>query len=307
LESLLRESIQRDPGLAGEKVGDLFAAGGKRLRPGLVLLCGHLGSYDLGVLRRAAMAVEFTHAATLIHDDVIDGSDLRRGRATVVAEHGPGTAIVVGDYYFAKAYEEASRTGSAEVVDLLAGAVQSVCLGELMQQADRYRYRPGEEHYLQRIRHKTADLLAVSCRIGAVLAGLPSSDARRLTRFGEMLGTAFQIVDDVLDYAGTEAQLGKPIGQDLLEGNATLPLLLAFKMPEVEAELGTLLHDGVPLEADRVRAVVELVFESGACDAALDRAASIAAKAKAQLAPYLDRPAGAALAGLADYVVTRKL
>jgi heptaprenyl diphosphate synthase len=300
-------AIERDHPLAGERVAGLFAAGGKRLRPALVLLCGRLGSYDLRRLRSAAMAVEFTHAATLIHDDVIDRSPLRRGKPTIAAAHGEGTAIVVGDYYFAKAYEEASRTGSTRVVDLLAGAMQSVCIGELMQQADSYRFRPSQESYLLRIRHKTADLLAISCTIGADLGGLSPAWSKRVAGFGERLGIAFQIVDDVLDYVGTEALMGKPTGQDLLEGNATLPLLLALEDPALTSRLARLLEDGRPPGQEQVRRVVELVAASGACEAALARAAEAAEEARKQLGPLVRSPAGSALAGLADYVVSRKL
>jgi geranylgeranyl pyrophosphate synthase len=253
------------------------------------------------------MAVELTHAATLVHDDVIDRSATRRGMPTVVALQGEETAIVVGDYYFAKAYAEASRTGSAEVVGILAGAVQSICEGELLQQADRFDYRPSSARYSRRIRHKTAALLAACCRIGARLGGLERDQERSLGDFGDRIGRAFQIVDDVLDYVGTEAELGKPTGHDLLEGSATLPLMLAREDPAVAAELDALLVQGRELAAPQVALVVELVRESRGPARALQRARRLGSRAVAELDRFRGRPAAEALVGLAGYVVERNL
>jgi heptaprenyl diphosphate synthase len=150
-------------------MADLFAAGGKRLRPALVLLAAHVGSYDLQVLTPAAVAVELTHAATLVHDDVIDRAPLRRGRPTVAASLGDEPAIVIGDFYFAKAYERAARTDSPEVVALLANAVMEICAGEVRQQAIRHRYSTDVDEYMRRIEAKTATLLAACRQVGALL------------------------------------------------------------------------------------------------------------------------------------------
>ncbi len=160
-------------------MADLFAAGGKRIRPALVLLAARIGTYDLSRLNPAAMAVELTHAATLVHDDVIDRATVRRGRPTVAARLGDEPAIVVGDYYFAKAYDQAANTQSPEVVTILADAVMKICAGEVRQQAIRHQYQATLDEYMPRIEAKTATLLAASCEIGALLGGLARAPRTR--------------------------------------------------------------------------------------------------------------------------------
>jgi heptaprenyl diphosphate synthase len=288
-------------------MADLFAAGGKRLRPALVLLAAMCGDYDLERLMPAAMAVELTHAATLVHDDVIDRSGVRRGRPTVAAALGDEPAIVIGDFYFAKAYEFAARTDSPEVVGILARAVMEICAGEVRQQAIRYRYSTDVTEYMGRIRAKTATLLAACCDIGALLAGIDSPHRKALESYGVLLGLAFQIADDVLDYTGSEGEVGKPIGQDIAEGFATLPLLLAMK-DKVRAErLETVLRDGRKLSADEARRVVEEVRAGGGAEQATAVAREYASAARAQLDAIPACDARTALAALTDYVVTRKL
>ena len=288
-------------------MADLFAAGGKRLRPALVLLAARCGRYDLEQLTPAAMAVELTHAATLVHDDVIDRSAVRRGRPTVAASLGDEPAIVIGDFYFAKAYEHAARTHSTEVVGILARAVMEICAGEVRQQAIRHLYSTDVNEYMRRIEAKTATLLAACCDIGARLAELSQQQRRAFHNYGQMLGLAFQIADDVLDYLGTVGEIGKPIGQDIAEGFATLPLMLAMEDSTAANKLNKILHDGRKLSTQEAREVVQVVRESGAPDRALERARDYAAKARAEL-EALDRgEARDALAALTDYVVSRKL
>jgi heptaprenyl diphosphate synthase len=163
VETELRRGIEADPPEVAAAMADLFAAGGKRIRPALVLLSAMCGRYDLARLTPAAMAVELTHAATLVHDDVIDRSAVRRGRPTVAAALGDEPAIVIGDYYFAKAYEQAARTESPEVVGILARTVMSICAGEVRQQSIRYRFSTDVGEYMRRIEAKTAMLLAARC------------------------------------------------------------------------------------------------------------------------------------------------
>jgi heptaprenyl diphosphate synthase len=296
--------VLADPVVAARPMADLIQAGGKRVRPALVLLSARLGRYDFGILAPAALAVELIHAATLVHDDVIDGSDTRRGRPTVMATQGASAAIVVGDFYFAKAHREASRTGSPQVVDLLAAAVMRVCHGELQQQQARFHYRISVERYLRRIQLKTAALVAASCAVGAVLGELDSGQRARLTRYGSRLGMAFQMADDVLDYTGSAADLGKPVGQDLLEGHATLPLLLTYDQPGGD-EVKALLEEGGGPDPETVARVVEMVRQRGATELALARAREAAAEARWELAALPDGPAREALEALAGYVVER--
>ncbi len=297
VEDGLQADIDRDPPEVGAPMADLFAAGGKRIRPALVLLAARCGRYDLDRLRPAAMAVELTHAATLVHDDVIDRSTTRRGRPTVAATLGNEPAIVIGDFYFARAYEHAARTGVPEVVDILARAVMAICAGEVRQQAIRYRYSTDQTEYMRRIEAKTAMLLAACCDIGALLGGVAGEKRDALRAYGRELGLAFQIADDVLDYTATEGEVGKPIGHDIIEGFATLPLMLA----------SIALQDQHRLTEQEARDVVTSVRDSDGPRLALDEARKHAHAARQQLRVLEMSDASSTLASLADYVVTRKL
>jgi heptaprenyl diphosphate synthase len=282
-------------------MAELFAAGGKRLRPALVLLSARCGQYDLEPVTPAAMAVELTHAATLVHDDVIDRSAVRRGRPTVAAALGDEPAIVIGDFYFAKAYEQAARTQSTEVVGILARAVMEICAGEVGQQAIRYRYSTDIPEYMGRIHAKTATLLAACCEIGAVLAGLQTPQRNSLRKYGMLLGLAFQIADDVLDYTGSQGEVGKPTGNDIAEGFATLPFMLA------RDSLKTVLQDGHKLSTEDARRVAQEVRSSDAPERAIAVARENTLAALQQLDGLPPGEARDALAALTDYVVTRKL
>jgi geranylgeranyl pyrophosphate synthase len=307
VEAALREEIRRDPDTVSAPMADLFAAGGKRLRPALVLLTARCGHHDLEHLMPAAMAVEFTHAATLVHDDVIDRSPVRRGRPTVAASLGDERAIVIGDFYFAKAYEHAARTASPEVVGILARAVMDICAGEVRQQAIRYRYSTDVAEYMGRIHSKTATLLAACCDIGALLAGVDSTQRKALENYGLLLGLAFQIADDVLDYTGSEGEVGKPIGHDIAEGFATLPLMLVMEDASSAARLKAVLQDGRKLSASEARRVVDEVRAGGGAEQAITLAREYASTARGQLDAIDPGEARSALAALTDYVVSRKL
>ncbi|TMD27184.1 MAG: polyprenyl synthetase family protein [Chloroflexi bacterium] len=285
IEKELLQEIDRDPPEVARSMADLFQAGGKRIRPALVLLSALCGSYELDRLKPAAMAVEFTHAATLVHDDVIDRSATRRGRPTMAAALGDEPAIVIGDFYFAKAYEHASRTHVPEVVDILARTVMSICAGEVRQQAIRYRYSTDVEEYMQRIEAKTA------------MAGLASQERAALSGYGRSLGLAFQIADDVLDYTGAEGEVGKPIGHDIVEGFATLPLMLS----------SIKLEEGRRLDQQEAQRVADTVRNSDGPQLALALARDHANSARDQLTKLERNEATLALDSLAEYVVSRKL
>jgi geranylgeranyl pyrophosphate synthase len=297
-EARIRDSISADGPPLAPAMGDLFSAGGKRLRPALVLLAGRLGRLTEAHLH-AAMAVELTHAATLVHDDVIDRSPVRRGRPTIAATLGDAPAILVGDYYFAKAYQEAARSDDPAVVGAIASAVMTICRGELAQDRSRFDYRPSLEDYRARIEAKTAALLAASAWVGARLAGLPEAAQDTLRRYGLELGLAFQIADDVLDYTAEMGELGKPVGHDLLEGHATLPLLLADLPGELPA--------GEALSAAEVAGVVAQVRASNGPERALEEARRHAEDARRLLDGLPAGPARDSLAALANYVVERRL
>ena len=207
----------------GAHAAGTLAAGGKRLRPVLVFLCGD-GEDER--LVAAGAAVELLHMATLVHDDVLDAAELRRGRPTVFAAAGRSAATATGDLLFSRAFAELAATGSEDAVRALSTASSALARGELMQRADAWKASVTPERYLERCRLKTASLFEASCRLGAVFGGRPDL-AQALGQFGERLGVAFQMLDDVLDVSGPAERTGKPRGADLLDGTVTLPLILA--------------------------------------------------------------------------------
>ena len=300
VESALRLEIESDPPEVARSMADLFEAGGKRLRPALVLLAAKCGNYDLSKLIPAAMAVELTHAATLVHDDVIDRSAVRRGRPTVAASLGDEPAIVIGDFYFAKAYEQAALTDAPEVVAILARTVMDICAGEVRQQSIRYHYSTDVGEYMRRIEAKTATLVSACCDIGALLAGLKDEKRSALRNYGRFLGLAFQIADDVLDYTSTEGEVGKPIGHDIADGFATLPLMLAKDVAQT-------LADNRKLSDEEASEVVDAVRRSDGPQRALEQARDQAHSAREELRKIDHSDAADALSALTSYVVTRKL
>jgi geranylgeranyl pyrophosphate synthase len=283
--------------LLARHAGDTIAAGGKRLRPLLVFLAAGVPPPQSEALVSAAVAVELIHAATLVHDDVLDGAALRRGAPTVMATAGRGLATATGDLLFSRAFAELSSTGSAPAVRVLSRASSDLARGELLQRADAWRSDIALERYLERCRLKTAVLFRAACELGA-LAGAGAADL--LGAFGEQIGVAFQILDDVLDVSGPPERTGKHVGTDLLDGTVTLPLLLARERDPQLAELD-LRSVKTPEEA---RHVCEQIASSGALERARARALELVAGAKSTL-PALPAAQRDALVLVADGVVER--
>lgn len=277
--------------------GQTIAAGGKRLRPLLVFLAAGAPPPETDGLLRAAVAVELVHGATLIHDDVLDGSPLRRGRPTVFAAGGRSMAIATGDLLFSRAFAELAATGSVEAVRVLARASRELAAGEVMQRADAFATDLGVERYLERCRLKTAVLFRAACELGALEAGGPVS---ALAGFGEQIGLAFQILDDVLDVTGPPERTGKPRGTDLLDGTVTLPLILARRGDPELAALD-LREVGTPVEAARV---CDRIAATDALEDTRGRALELVRRAKESL-PQLPRRQQTALQLVADGVVER--
>jgi len=217
--------VEMIPQLAGH----IIAAGGKRLRPMLTLaaarMCGYTGTRHLAL----AAAVEFIHTATLLHDDVVDESELRRGLASANAVWGNKASVLVGDYLFSRSFQFMVADGSLRVLDILSGASAVIAEGEVLQLITTNDTNTGEATYLDVIRAKTAQLFAAACHIGAVVAERPPVEEEALETFGMNLGIAFQLIDDVLDYSAKQATLGKTVGDDFKEGKISLPVILAFR------------------------------------------------------------------------------
>jgi geranylgeranyl pyrophosphate synthase len=276
-----------------------LAAGGKRLRPILVFLCGGDAARDGERLVSAAAAVELLHMATLVHDDVLDRAALRRGRPTVVAEGGRSAATATGDLLFSRAFAELSSTGSAQAVRALSAASSALVSGELMQRADAWASEVPPERYLERCELKTASLFEAACRLGALFSG-DMFPAESLGRFGARIGLAFQILDDVLDVEGPTERTGKPRGADLMDGTVTLPLILARRE---DPGLDLCAVEGDPARAE---ALCERIAATGALEEAREQALGYVGDAKDALDSLeLPQERRRALDLVADAVVER--
>jgi geranylgeranyl pyrophosphate synthase len=299
-EERLAEVAEGSGAALGEHATGTLFAGGKRLRPVLVFLCA-AGERD-GRQVAGAVAVELLHMATLVHDDVLDRAELRRGRPTVFARGGRLAATATGDLLFARAFAELVETGSEEAIRALSAASSALARGELVQRADAWRGDVTPEHYLERCRLKTASLFAAACRLGA-LFGERADLAEPVGRFGERVGLAFQMLDDVLDVSGPTERTGKPRGADLLDGTVTLPLILARRR---DPDLAALDLRAAASDAAGAATVCDRIARTGALAEARRQALAHVAEAKALLAG-LDIPAERrrALELVADGVVER--
>jgi octaprenyl-diphosphate synthase len=292
--------------LIPQLAGHIVSAGGKRLRPMLTLatsrLCGYEGERHVAL----AAAVEFIHTATLLHDDVVDASDLRRGRDTANALWGNKPPVLVGDFLFARAFALMVEDGSLRVLEILSRAAAIIAEGEVRQLATANDTRTTEADYLDVIEAKTAALFAAASRIGAVVAGRPPHEESALDGFGRNLGIAFQLVDDMLDFSARESELGKAVGDDFRDGKITLPIVLAFARGNAEerAFWRRTLEDSEQRPGDLERAI-ELVERHGALADTLARARAYAARANALLAPFADGPLKDALVAAARFATER--
>ncbi len=277
---LIVDRMQSPVALIPQLAGHIVASGGKRLRPMLTLgcarLCGYAGTRHVAL----AAAVEFIHTATLLHDDVVDASDLRRGRETANAVWGNQPAILVGDFLFSRSFELMVADGSLRILEILSRASSVIAEGEVLQLMTQNNLQTTEGSYLEVIRAKTAELFAAAARIGAVVAERPHEEEMALDRFGRDLGIAFQLVDDMLDFSARETELGKSIGDDFRDGKVTLPILLSFARGDEEERTfwrRTLEDmDQCPGDLEHATALVE---QHGALAETLSRARSYAASA----------------------------
>ncbi len=288
----------------------IVAAGGKRIRPLLTLaaarLCGYPG--DAGGVRHVHLAacVEFIHTATLLHDDVVDESLLRRGLASANALFGNKASVLVGDFLFARAFQLMVEDGSLPVLAILSRAAATIAEGEVLQLMTQNDLATSEDRYLEVVQGKTAALFSAACQVGAVVAARPAEDESALARYGTNLGTAFQLVDDALDYAADQATLGKTVGDDFREGKITLPVLVAFQAGDAKerAFWTRTIERSEQDDADFGHAIT-LMRRHDAIRATLRRAADFAGAAQADLDRFPASPYADGLRAVADYTLSR--
>lgn len=284
----------------------LVGAGGKRLRPLLTIaaarLCGYEGPYHIHL----AATVEFIHTATLLHDDVIDESTQRRGRPTANLLWDNKSSVLVGDYLFARSFQLMTETGSMRVMQILSNASATISEGEVLQLTAAQDLATTEAIYLQVVRGKTAALFSAATEVGGVIAGANDAQVQALFTYGDALGIAFQIADDLLDYGGSAAQIGKNVGDDFRERKLTLPVIKAIAAADAEerAFWDRTIAKGQQAEGDLEQALA-IMARHGAMEAARADALAWSAKAKAAIAELPDHPIRGMLSDLADYVVAR--
>jgi octaprenyl-diphosphate synthase len=305
MDAVVAARLESDVPLVGQVSRYIISAGGKRLRPALMLLmCGAL-DYSGTQRYNLAAVVEFIHTATLLHDDVVDESTLRRGRATANEAFGNPASVLVGDFLYSRAFQMMVDAGDMRIMQTLAEATNVIAEGEVLQLMNMHDAALSEEGYLRVIRSKTAKLFEASARLAALLAGVPQDIERCCADYGQALGTAFQVIDDVLDYDGDVAEMGKNLGDDLREGKATLPLIVAMQR-------------GTPTERDLLRQAVEtggtaniaqivdIVQKTGALQATRAAAAAEAQRALDALEKLPQNQYSNALRQLASQLLERR-
>ncbi|NGQ94572.1 heptaprenyl diphosphate synthase component II [Brevibacillus sp. SYP-B805] len=282
----------------------LLKAGGKRIRPVFVLLGGKWGNYDLSKLKLVAVPLELIHMASLVHDDVIDDADKRRGSETVRAKWDNRVAMYTGDYIFARALSIATELPNPEIHRILSKAIVEMSKGEIEQVRDLHNWQQGLRTYLRRIKRKTALLIAISCQLGAVASDASPELVRRMYRYGYNAGMAFQITDDILDFTATEKQLGKPAGSDLRQGNITLPALYSAMIGPERHRFQTWISRGTLQE--HVEEAIELIRHSEGIRFAQSLAQRYLARACEALADLPDNDTKKSLLDIAHFIGNRK-
>jgi len=304
MDALIRTRLRSDVVLVSQVAEYIIGAGGKRLRPALLLLIA--GALDYRGPHRLTLAavVEFIHTATLLHDDVVDESDLRRGRQTANALFGNAASVLVGDFLYSRSFQMMVDVGSLPVMRTLADATNVIAEGEVLQLLNIHDPDVDEERYMQVIRYKTAKLFEASARLAAILAGCSEDEQEPWAEFGRRIGTAFQLVDDVLDYSGVTAEIGKNVGDDLREGKPTLPLiyLLERGSPAQKSLVRDTVIDSRDADLDGIRAAIE---NSGALDYTRALAESEAEAARVVVNKLPDSPYKSSLLELCSFAIHR--
>ena len=307
LEERLREAVGVEYSLLRHILDYLLDSGGKRVRPALVILASKFHGSDVEKVLSLAASVELLHTATLVHDDLLDGSLLRRGNPTLNTSLSTEVVILMGDYLFARAADLAAATESVPIVSIFAQTLMTICSGELTQTLNsrgRWRWRTKEDYY-RSIYSKTASLFAASAEAGGILSGAPASTVEGLRAYGHHLGMAFQILDDILDFTGDEKELGKPIGSDLRQGTVTLPLLL-FLETHPESDILSSIFDEPRGSEEKIQTLTEMVRNSTAIASAHEEAERFTAESKQAIQDLPANEYRQVMLDLADHLSERR-
>src|SRR6266542_2526016 len=304
VEATLTELSNTDDHVMGPMLSTVLPGGGKRLRPALALVIGRLGDVDSDTLNHMAVGVELLHTASLVHDDIVDDADTRRGSATLYARVGNALAVMVGDYLFAQAAHECVATGDLRVVRLFAETLGAMARGQIDEANSQLNGQHAwqtlsRDDYFRTIWGKTASLFVLACQGTGLLVGLDPPQVDGLRRYGENLGLAFQVVDDILDFTSTEQELGKPVGSDLRQGTITLPVILLRDGGEVDG------HCRSAFESDDIETQIRLVQQSGAIATAYGEAEALVTRAREALEVLPSGTERDALDALARFVTER--
>ena len=306
VDTLILDHMHSPIGMIPDLAQHLVGAGGKRLRPLLTVSCARLCGYEGDGHYKLAAAVEFIHSATLLHDDVVDESALRRGKKPANLIWGNSASILVGDFLFARAFNLMVETGSMEALGILSTASSIIAEGEVQQLAALRDINMTEAAYMQVISAKTAALFAAATEVAPVIAERPISERTALRDYGHKIGLAFQLVDDALDYGGLESALGKSVGDDFREGKVTLPVIRAFEKADAsESDFWRRVivdHDQKDVDLEKA---VSLLRKAGALQSTMDLAKDYAREARESLKIFPDSPWRSTLQDLADFVVER--
>jgi len=306
VEHQVRQNLDSSVTLVNTVAAHILSSGGKRVRPLLLLLSARLCGYAGREHHQLGSLVEFIHTATLLHDDVVDEADIRRGRSTASKVWGNQISILVGDYLYSKAMAQIVEFRSHGMNEILAEACTKMAEGEVLQLYYNGNPSMPESDYIKIVEHKTAGLIAAACRMGAILAEASEEKQSALFRFGQYLGIAFQVADDTLDYNADGERLGKTLGQDLRQGKATLPLLhLLDHCSEPDRNMIKDRMETRTLSPEDLERILRLMQETGSLAYAMERARTYIAAAQHELEVFEDSSARRALAVAADYMITR--
>lgn len=307
IENSLKETIKAKNPILSEAAIKLLEAGGKRIRPAFVLLTGQLGNYDIEKIKTVAVSLELIHMATLVHDDVVDESELRRGEPTIMKLYGNRIAMYTGDYILARALEEITTIDNPHIHRLLSKTLVEVCIGEIEQIRYKYVWKQNLRDYLRRIKRKTALLISSSCKLGALAGGLSLKEANYLFKYGYNIGMAFQIVDDILDITSTPETLGKPTGNDLLQGHITLPVLYAMEDERFSNQLIETFSNTKELTPSDIEELLTLLRKTDAIEKSYELSNRYVERALDILQQFPESKAKTSLEQIAHFIQNRRM